>query len=37
MDILEDSGVVSAGDGAKQKEVRMKDVGKDEGFGREEE
>jgi len=36
MDILEERGVVGPGDGAKQREVLMKDDGKSEGFGREE-
>ena len=34
MDILEERGVVGPGDGAKQREVLMKDDGKNEGFGR---
>lgn len=37
MDILEDRGVVGPGDGAKQREVLIKNDGKNEGFGRTEE
>lgn len=37
MDILEERGVVGPADGAKPREVLMKDDGKSEGFGREEE
>ena len=37
MDMLEERGVVGPADGAKPRDVLMKDDGKNEGFGREEE